>query len=418
MTVYLLQPVDTQFYRSSLPFDAGTDGYADSDPFPRPRTVYGAFRALGLARKKVSLDLRDAGEDFPFDPVWGDRRGPGDLFLRGPFLYRKSAHGSFWLLLSPPADLVVEKKGAEPKVHHCLPLEKKDLASCSDLPSSAGLFPAGFPEGKTVMAKAAADCLLPSGDLPRASNLAGYLCGRLTGKTKTAVLFSREEALILESRVGVMRESGTHRAEEGMLYATRHCRFKGCPGGEEWGFWVELSRKDGSAPPLDEDGVLKLGGEGRCAAFRAAGSDESLGIDWTGSLREAVAEAVAASGGRFKLYLLTPGLFGGAFHPFEEDEKGAFLDTGAGRARLVSVALAGRVPVGGWDIQKRFPKPLEDAAPEGTVYFLRLEEWPEDAAEGRRRAEAVFDEYNFRSLCSGACEKEGFGLTLVGGWHV
>ncbi|GFP43398.1 hypothetical protein HKBW3C_02528, partial [Candidatus Hakubella thermalkaliphila] len=51
-----IRPLDTQFHRSGLPFDAGQDTEVTGLFPPWPRTVYGALRAKGFHKAAVSLD--------------------------------------------------------------------------------------------------------------------------------------------------------------------------------------------------------------------------------------------------------------------------------------------------------------------------------------------------------------------------
>ncbi|MBF0529347.1 MAG: type III-B CRISPR module-associated protein Cmr3, partial [Deltaproteobacteria bacterium] len=53
-----IRPLDTQFHRGGLPFDAGEDTEADSFFPPFPRTLYGAFRAAGMLRSGGCLDFK------------------------------------------------------------------------------------------------------------------------------------------------------------------------------------------------------------------------------------------------------------------------------------------------------------------------------------------------------------------------
>ncbi|RLC22322.1 MAG: hypothetical protein DRI57_00005 [Deltaproteobacteria bacterium] len=170
---------------------------------------------------------------------------------------------------------------------------------------------------------------------------------------------------------------------------------------------------------MPERGVFHLGGERRPVRYCRVKADDALQEDWASASRDEVIQMIACHG-RFKLFLITPGIFEGKVHPFEETGEEIFINIKEPemRARLVGMTMNRQIPIGGWDIQKSYPKPLQRAVSDGAVYFFCIENWPESTSDRERLASKVFDALNFRSLCSGNFEKEGFGIVLIGGWHV
>lgn len=82
MSVYLVEPLDTQFYRGTLPFDAGADGFATTEPLPWPSTLYGAWRTVGLVKSGHLHRNQVAAHK-----VWGDKHQRGSFTLKGPLLW-------------------------------------------------------------------------------------------------------------------------------------------------------------------------------------------------------------------------------------------------------------------------------------------------------------------------------------------
>lgn len=413
MSIYLLEPLDTQFYRSTLPFDAGIDGYATTEPLPWPRTIYGALRAVGFSQAVISLAITNKKE-LPNHyatqhPIWGSDKG---CVIKGPFIFRRNAQQD-QILLPMPADLVAEKS-REQFLRHCIPQENRFLKSCSDFcdpNNSLGVMKV-LGVRPRIKVESQEDYFLPSG-----LGLKGYLTQGLGNNIRLNILPFREQLLVVEQRVGIKRGHQSHIADEGMLYAAPHRRMQSQPGEQDIGFWVKIEVPNGVTLNLPENGVLWLGGESRPATYRRLQPREPLQEDWATDSRQEVINIIKQHG-RFKFYLITPGLFEGRSHPFQDTGAGIFISNNGYKARLVGAALYKPRLIGGWDIQKGFPKPLERGVAAGGVYFFRLEDFPAEESKRREQAEAVFDAWNFKSLCSGSCEKEGFGIVLVGGWYV
>ncbi len=410
MTIYLLEALDTQFYRGTLPFDAGADGFASTEPLPWPSTLYGAWRTVGLVKHK-QLDQGKIGQNHA---VWGDASQRGSFTLKGPFLWR-NRDNFHEILLPMPADLVATTE-ERPRIKFCLPDLSQQLAECTDL----CLFDKGLRrlhiwkrtwEGKM---ENLAERFLSHDQLT--DYLSQKMDNRLCGQNRHP---HRNRLFHPEPRVGIKRSHASHQAEDGWLYAARHHRFAApCHSQKELGYWVQLDG-NGQQLGLPQEGVLKLGGEGRAARYRQLQPTDPLSTPaWAVAHKNEVVECIAQHG-QFKLYLLTPGLFGGRAHPFQEASKTITLSINQTiQATLVGLATYKPVLIGGWDMQKRFPKPLITGMPAGTVYFFQINNLPEPADERQQVAQQVFDALNFQSICPDDISKEGFGLVLVGGWYV
>jgi CRISPR-associated protein Cmr3 len=413
MTIYLLEALDTQFYRGTLPFDAGADGFATTEPLPWPSSLYGAWRTAGLVQ---SGNLKN--NTVANHPVWGDKDKRGSFSLKGPLLWR-DRYVSQEILLPVPADLVATLVAKDKeRWYHCVPDLQRKLAECTDYrEEDIGLcrLQVREHEGRGKLTTKENHFLTHD-------QLANYLTQKLPDNIPLPKDAFPPGASLFhpEPRIGIKRCQASHQAEEGMLYAARHHRFAApCHSQKKLGYWVHLDAGNDQQLGLPKEGVLKLGGEGRAARYQQLAETDPLGSTaWTAASRPEVVDLIAQRG-RFKLYLLTPGLFGGRAHPFVQSDGTVTLTVNqAIQATLVGLATYKPVLIGGWDMQKKFPKPLITGMPAGTVYFFQLHNFPEDADKRQQAAQQVFDALNFQTIGQDDINKEGFGLVLVGGWHV
>uniref|UniRef100_A0A7V4G9L2 Type III-B CRISPR module-associated protein Cmr3 n=1 Tax=Desulfobacca acetoxidans TaxID=60893 RepID=A0A7V4G9L2_9BACT len=411
MTVFVLEALDTQFYRGTLPFDAGADGFATTEPLPWPSTVYGAWRTAGMVRGGLITKRKISN----FHKIWGNAEKRGSFTLKGPLLWR-DRYGTEELLLPMPADLVATC-GSEPRLRHLIPHENHLLAACSDLHlADWGLRRLMIKDHTTGSKVESLEDRFLSNQL-----LENYLTQTLHHFLINEDHFPAAERLFHpEPRIGIKRSQASHQAEEGMLYAAWHHRFLApVHAQKELAYWMHLYSGEQQSLGLPDQGVLKLGGEGRSARYRKLAENSDLGsLNWTTAHKREVVNLIAQQG-KFKLQLLTPGLFDGRAHPFTEANGRISLTIKSTiKATLVGLATYKPVLIGGWDLQKKFPKPLITGMPAGTVYFFSIENFVGSENHKQATAEQIFTTLNFASICTDDIEKEGFGLVLVGGWHV
>jgi len=410
MSVYLVEPMDTQFYRSTLPFDAGADGHTETLKFPWPRTLYGAIRAIGFTGSGVQM-----GEDPVQSTNWGDWNHTGNAILKGPVLFQKRGAYSD-ILLPMPADLVVDKEQQE-IIFRCTPDESTQLQNFSDCTTYPGLcrMIISDPTDQKCMSGEGI-FFLSNANIPNSTVLRDYLIHELHGDWEFN-LTKFEDVYVSENRIGIKR-SENHVSEEGYLFSARHYRLKSKPP-ETLGFWFQMVSDDGSPLALPNDRFIKLGGENRMMSITQVPDRDSLDSNWTNSFKTDVIQKIADSEGRFKLYLITPGIFeNGRCHPFALNSDKIVHQANERTAQLVGMSLNHHVLVGGWNIVKGHPKALDAAVPAGSVYFFRDLTWPESSEERLKTAELWFNYFNFNSLCTTELAKEGFGITLIGGWNV
>ena len=406
-----IRPLDTQFYRSSLPFDAGVDSAAFSVFPPPPRALYGAIRAEGFCQKGISLSSSLTQKDT----VLGNKDEFGKLAIKGPLLVRlfRGEKRVGFVYLPFPFDLVKEKDTFI--VRHLIPSEEI-LGSFSDLqePELRALRADFSGNSEEVPVEQVEGYFLTSG-------ICDYLCGEIGGEVLRDFAEPCFRLFQPEPRVGIKLSPGERTAQSGMLYQVWHYRLNSTD--EDWplGFYVQV---EGHGDDFSlSQGILKLGGEGRPASYFQLESPFTL-LDTN---KERVINKIIENG-RFKALLVTPGIFQrGAIPDLCSSENGKLKGSLKGHHfYLVAAALGKSQEIGGWDIQNKRPKTLRKAVPAGTVYFFQFENW--DTIEEKDRKELateVWEEFNFKSFCSfdpwqdgqeAGPGKEGFGIALIGGW--
>jgi len=416
-----IKPLDTQFYRSGLPFDAGEDNEAVSFFPPYPRTLYGALRTKGIISSGGGFEKEDWDKS-----IYGDRNGPGSFYIKGPFIARASKSGGNPHIYLPfPLDVVMERD--RKVLRHLVPRYSTNAGMGWDLSDIELMVmdqmgvetPLSGKEVKSL----SGDYLLDF-DFGRSYLYENDLT-RYTERSLRDLLRKASDIFVREDRVGIARDEKTHTAIEGRLYRAMHTRMddRGDVLYNGYGLLVVLEDYHNSFPA---SGLIQLGGEFRAAYYCKV--DQGEASPWWERWKDEIVERISETG-RFKAYLLTPAIFEkGSLPDVCRSENGsAFLELNglngeSFRFRLLSLCTTRPRPVGGWDLANRRPKPMLQAVPEGSVYFFQYEEidkWKEMEDKKRQEiARAVYERYNFSTWCSSkhGPGKEGFGIPLIGGW--
>ncbi len=346
-----IEPLDTLFFRDGRPFSRGEDDWGYSIFPPSPGVIYGALRSLYFVDHPQELEL--AATDA--DPT---------AALRIRALYWQLGAGDGGGPCFPlPRDCVRSKRHRRGKAEF-------HLLTLTPLDGLASNYPLDY------VLKSAAEVEGPDGHLLDRESLSDYL----KGQKETFLAHDPADYLFGEPRVGIGRDAVTHAAAEHLLYRVQMLRLR------DMSLIVAYEGLQ-----LPEEGFLRLGGEGRAAAFTHITDDgEDL--------------PVPAAGRYFKLYLATPAFFAGGWRPGWLDERGEGV-YGPLRLKLLTAAVGKPVPIGGFDIKMRQPKPMRRAVPGGSVYYFAIRQGT--------MADAVAA---FHGRCiSEYRQKEGFGLAFTGG---
>lgn len=104
-----------------------------------------------------------------------------------------------------------------------------------------------------------------------------------------------------------------------------------------------------------QKGLLRLGAENKLASFK----ELTRGL----ITRPSIAFGTDTD---FKIYIATPAIFINGYYPTEIFKKAKV------EVELLTCAVGKYLNVGGFDMQKREPKPMQKAVPAGSVYYCRM----------------------------------------------
>ena len=366
-----LHPVDTWFFRDGTPFtqDSAPQENVDSLFPPHPPTVVGALRAALAYANGWSGAV-------PWSPhireILGDGPDLGALRFSGPFVLRNEEP------LFPAPRHVLGTNGSNGWRPACF-LRPGRPVTCDLGPGSDVRFP------EAAVARQDAENPEAGGDqwLTRAG-LNAVLRGECPS---TSEVVSSGRLWSAEPRIGLVLDSATRTAKEGMLYSTRHARPR---PGVSLGMLVAGLPADWKHP---FGRLTPLGGESRLAECREWKTDMALDAppalpDWIVGAREVA------------LIALSPlDLEGGA-------RVGEPLDA-LGGARVVSACLDRPLRIGGWDSVARHPLPLRSVLAPGSTLFCEIPD-PERFADAVHAGDGL--------VRIGLRQEWGFGLAALGVW--
>ncbi|MCS7299876.1 MAG: type III-B CRISPR module-associated Cmr3 family protein, partial [Spirochaetia bacterium] len=77
------------------------------------------------------------------------------------------------------------------------------------------------------------------------------------------------------------------------------------------------------------------------------------------------------------------------------------------RVELIYCVIGKYQRIGGWDMEKREPKPMKKAVPVGSVYYFKV-------LDNNVNFKYILEKIHLKSLCKDELGKQGFGLCAVG----
>lgn len=349
-------PIDTWFFKEARPM-GGFGGSEFSSTFPPPvRTLLGALRTYAGDFHGVKWSAYP--QEYPkLKEIMGDAHSLGKLRCGGvfPLLGKKR-------LYPTPLHLVFLGEG-----ENCTfsIMEIGEAIECDlgkvclpTLPKT----PKDEPRYKSV---AELKSWIKEEDLLE------ILSGNIPNNLK---LIDEKELFANESRVGIARDNEKRVVKESMLYQTRHIRLK-----ED--VKVSFSLVGLEELNLPENGVCRLGGEGRGAFFE---------IKTQTPLRLPQKPKDAPRG--VIVVLLTQALL---------DPKAPF-----GEVYKISSACVGKaLREGGYDVKNNSSRTAQSYVPAGSVWFVEL---------GANEAEAFVQQWHGKQL--GDEQELGRGLIACGYW--
>lgn len=353
-----IDPLDTLFFRDGKPFTMGEDSWASGIFPPYPSVMYGALRSAYFSNHVD--ELKKATE-------WNDPTK--NLKIKGIHFLVGDEDGNNNIYLPLPNDCV-QRKGDDDNVVSTLRIDE-----LADVKSSC---PTRYVLKSTINEKVES----VSGGLIDITSLKKYL--EYTNDSFFPILKIADKVLA-EPKIGIGISNKTGTAEKGMFYR------------------VGMNRLDGLSLLIDfeglnlpEEGVMKLGGEGKAVCYKKP--------------KEHISPSVYDSkvdGTMFKLYLSTPAIFKKGWLPGWMDEYDLIGEYKGLKLKLLTASIGKSISIGGFDMKVRKPKPMRKAVPAGSVYYFKI-------VEGDLRK--VFEIFN-QTAISDIDPGQGFGIAYVGGVH-
>ncbi|MGI6365387.1 MAG: type III-B CRISPR module-associated Cmr3 family protein [Bacillota bacterium] len=373
--LWLLEALDTLFFRDSRPFIMGeTDSRGIMSSFPPAMsTLQGAVRtALAMGQ-----GWRKNGEVAWPEEVLGSFDNLGNLRLQGPYLARNTARGLEFLFPFPAS--VVRSKD---KFLHLMPDEE---ATWTDLSANSRLPKITEVEDLNEVGELWLTC----------PGLAKILAGQ---QPLADEVVKSSDLWRYENRAGIQINERTRTVEQGALYSLAHIRpyselrlaliVSGIPV-----HWHQ------AAPHL-----VPLGGESRMVKVHIQ--------DYFDLLPTFPDFPTNGDKLRFSVTLITPGHFGKLINsdtePLTQVQRA--VENVVRRGPLpqfgdcVSACIPKLTRVGGWDIINRRPRPLRPVIVPGSTWFYET--------EIDRRDEVV----SLHGSHVGESCEYGYGQIIIGKW--
>jgi CRISPR-associated protein Cmr3 len=348
-----INALDTLFFRDGKPFSMGAETWADGIFPPYPSVIFGALRSKYFSENIKELEMINTQ-----DPT-------KNLRIRNIYY---GIGSDFYFPL--PFDCVKEKDDKSEKVIVLVP---KDLPkNCyGNYKTPVHL----LPENNNVKVENVVDGVV------RKSAFEKYL-----NRSKEFSIKKLSDIIVLEPKIGIARSPDTRSTEIGKLYRVDMRRLEN-KSNEKLSIVVDFEGLNNF-----DSGFLKLGGEGKAVAYKNIENiDDELNIAFP---------EFEDDERQFKIVLTTPAIFNNGWVPemkFAEEYYGLKLN-------LFAAAVGKPINVGGFDMNKRKPKPMFKAVPAGSVYYF-------ERMEGTM--ETVKELFHCKSI-SNVYGDEGFGISFVG----
>lgn len=341
-----INAADTLFFRDGRPFSMGEDTYAQGIFPPPPSVLYGALRTAFIAANLASEKL--------------EKLISQSESLHIHCLFLKASDNKIYAPI--PNDLFVPKETDE------------------------GIFPS-LEDAPTASSLRTPKMLLHSQNekpdsqtrLISIENLTQYLHYGDTEPNITSVPL--KEFIEKETKLGIARNNSTRTSEEGQLYRMEMVR-PAKYDGTALSFWIAYS----GITPLTET-WLRMGGDKKATHLIA-----------TGEVERVIDQPVFANDETcFKIYLATPALFENGWYPKIIDNK---------ELTLLAASIGKPLPLGGFDMKERRPKPMLKAVPAGSVYYVK--------ASDPEKMNAWVQNIHGHSISEYYMAQQGFGTAFIG----
>lgn len=390
MTFTLLRPRDGFTIRDARGFHGGGGAPARSLPWPLPATVAGAVRAaVGHARGYVPTERSNQAESARWLGLLKE------VALRGPLAVHAApnADAPDWKPLWPAPLDALRVSAATPGG------TLQRLSPAHDLHSGEGVRSLGRAEHAAMRSlwwPTLPDAGKPL-SMPRWWTDADFLAW-LRAQPVAQLTQVRGPETRVDVRVSINPDTGA--ARDGALFA--HDTRELVSRDKNHRFDEIAIAVDVAGAALPPNAAVRFGSVGRVGRFEAAAP--TLFRD---------PQIFTRPVKRLRLVLVTPGNFARGWLPDWFDAPGdAYVGTLPGtrvRATLRGACVDRAVPLSGWDLVARGPRPVRRLVGAGAVYFVEL-----DRAIGEAEANGLW----LRSMQHDQSQeaRDGYGLMVAGEW--
>lgn len=367
-----IEPNDVLMFRDGKPFAGGEDHFARGTFPPPPSTVYGALRSHILSVKSGEFQtFKDEPSKISknlIDEI-GTKDTLGKLEIK-QFVVAKNDGGQIRRYFPMPRD-IAKTKGKDNGSYYILkPIGDINNIIQTDLP--IGLYHMWH---ETEEALEAAAGFLAENEMAR------YLLGN-----PPQGVIDIKSIYEIEERTGIRKSRALRSVETGGLYSVEYFRMK-----EGIGFFLEL----GETILMPQSGIIRLGGDHRSARYNTCAC-KSIDV-------EPIKDKIARDK-KFKIVILTPAILKKGWVPESIDSKTFEGLINGVKVKMLSACVGKPVGIGGFDMANSMPKTMKKSVPSGSVYYFELKD----------SADNLFEKVWLKSI-SDERNKEGFGITLIGG---
>ncbi len=355
-----IEALDTLFFKDGKPFSMGEETWADGIFPPPPSVIYGAIRSAYMSQINQSVSLANES---------GDKSKNLNI-------------NNYCLIIDNtpyfpiPLDLVLKKQRSF--TNKSKEIEKNEY-QVHRLKLKKNKYPSSIHKLSFILSTEEEVEVLEESYINRIE-LEYYL----DGEKDAFIAKNIDQIVMIEPKVGIGRNDLTRTSQDAKLYHVGMRRLNNIK------IAVQIDNLDG----LKKEGILKLGGEAKVAKYQSVDLKE---VEQPDRIQKF-----------FKLYLATPALLKNGWLPEWIEEKtfiGFFPNTNV-MVKLIAVAIGRPIPIGGFDMKKKKPKPMLHAVSAGSVYYFEILEHPP-----RKEVEKIKP----IRLCEFPERiNEGFGISFVG----
>ncbi len=359
----IVEAADTLFFRDGRPFTMGEDSQAGGVSIPPPSVLHGALRTAFIASNasnQLSLEkLIELSEPLVLQRLW----------------LHDESEDNFYLPM--PKDVVVAGIKKDEKVE-ILQLEDTPQYSSKKTPKMLVFKPKDDKRPK----------LIEEEFLICKQVFRNYL----NGNFESINVQPLSNFVQIEAKIGIGRNNDTRLADNGMLYRVLQTRPK--KDNQSLSYAIQFEGID-----LPPNTCLQLGGEKKVAFTKL--NSKTLSID---------CPVLNNNECRFKIYLSTPAYFESGWEPTNLLSKY--------NLNLITAVVGKPLQLGGWDVQIGEPKPMWQAVPAGSVYYVEAQS-PKDAELAAKNIHetSISDNLEWKVKNKNRnfdLRKQGFGIAYIG----